>query len=81
MDGGTAPDEIREQHIVRYVEENREADHGEGMRRNATSVLRQIAGLEDRGYDVADLRSALRSGDGAQVKEAFCRIQACVTGQ
>jgi hypothetical protein len=76
-----APDEIREQHIVRYVEENREADHGEGMRRNATSVLRQIAGLEDRGYDVADLRSALRSGDEAQVKEAFCRIQACVTGQ
>lgn len=87
MDDGTAPagdapvsEEIREGRIVQYVEENREADHGEGMRRNTANLLRQIADLEDRGHDVTCLRAALEGGDEEEVKEAFSRIQARLTG-
>jgi len=76
----TDPGEIREQHIARYVEDNRSADHGEGVRQIRASVLRQISDLETRGQDVADLRSALESGDEEQVKEALSRIPECMTG-
>jgi hypothetical protein len=74
------PGEIREQHIVQYVEENRSADHGEGVRQIRASVLRQISDLETRGYDVADLRSAIESGDEEQVKNALSCIPGCATG-
>lgn len=70
----------RDQQIIHYVEENKSADHGEGVRQVRASVLRQIADLEDRGYDVTDLRSALESGDEEQIKNALSNISACTAG-
>lgn len=72
--------DARDQQIIHYVEENKTADHGEGVRQVRASVLWQIADLEDRGYDVADLRSAIESGDEEQVKNALSNISECVVG-
>lgn len=72
--------DTRDQQIIHYVEENKSADHGEGVRQVRASVLRQIADLEDRGYDVTDLRSALESGDEEQIKNALSNISACTAG-
>jgi len=74
------PGEIREQHFVRYVEDNRSADHGEGVRQIRASIMRQIADLETRGCDVADLRSALESGSEEAVKEALSRMPEYLNG-
>lgn len=68
----------RDQQIIHYVEDNQTTDHGEGVRQVRASVLRQIADLEDRGYDVDDLRSALESGDEERIKNALSNISACM---
>lgn len=65
---------VEDQQIVHYVEETGNQDNGEGVRQIRASLLRYLADLEVRGYDVADLRSALESGDEERIKYALASL-------